>query len=114
MLRHSTDLSDSDCDVIDPPLHVACPLGRARCLRDVVNGTFFVLRGDVPWRLLSMDLPSKSTVHNDISASCDGDLFAGIDHHLVMLNRGRVERDASTLAAVVDDQSVRSAESSGP
>ena len=79
-----------------------------------MNGIFFVLRGGVPWRLLPKDLPPKSTVYGSFSAWRDGGLFASINHHLVMLDRERVGREASPSAAGLDSQSVTTTESGGP
>ena len=103
-LRYSTDLTDAEWTVIEPLLPCANLLGRPRLwsLREIVNGIFFVLRGGVPWRLLPKDLPPKSTVYGYFSAWRDSGLFAGINHHLVMLDRERVGRDASPTAAVLD------------
>ena len=90
--------------------------GRPRLwsLREIVNGIFYVLRGGVAWRLLPKDLPPKSTVYGYFSAWRDDGLFAGINHHLVMLDRERAGRDASPTAAVLDSQSVKTTESGGP
>ena len=71
-------------------------------MREIVNGTFHVLRGGIAWRLLPKDLPPKSTVYGPFSAWRDSGLFAGIDCHLVMLDRERVGREASPSAAVLD------------
>ena len=115
-LRYSTDLTDAEWAVLEPLLPSANPLGRPRLwsLRDIVNGIFFVLRGGVPWRLLPKDLPPKSTVYGYFSTWRDDGLFAGINHHLVMLDRERAGRDASPTAAVLDSQSVKTTESGGP
>ena len=103
-LRHSTDLTDTDWNVIAPLLPAACPLGRPWLwwLREIVNGIFYVLRGGVPWRLLPKDLPPKSTVYGCFRAWRDSGLFASLNHHLVMLDRERVGRYASPSAAVLD------------
>ena len=103
-LRYSTDLTDAEWAVLEPLLPSANPLGRPRLwsLRDIVIGIFFVLRGGVRWRLLPKDLPPKSTVYGYFSTWRDNGLFAGINHHLVMLDRERAGRDASPTAAVLD------------
>ena len=115
-LRYSTNLTDAEWAVIEPLLPSANRLGRPRLwsLREIVNGIFFMLRGGVPWRLLPKDLPPKSTVYSYFSAWRDDGLFAGINHHLVMLDRKRAGRDASPTAAVLDSQSVKTTESGGP
>ena len=41
-------------------------------------------------------------------------LFEALNHHLVMLDRERVGREASPSAAVIDSQSVKTAEAGGP
>lgn len=103
-LRYSTDLTDAEGDVIASLLPTNCRLGRPRLwsMREIVNGIFYVLRGDVPWRLLPKDLPPKSTVYGYFSVWRDSGLFAGINHHLVMRDRERVGREASPSAAVLD------------
>ena len=70
-LRYSTDLTNTEWDVIAPLLPTTCPLGRSRLwsLRDIVNGILYVLRGGVPWRLLPKDLPPKSTVYGYFRAA---------------------------------------------
>ena len=83
-------------------------------MREIVNGIFYALRGGVPWRLLPKDLPSKSTVYGCFSVWRDSGLFAGLNHHLVMLDREHVGREASPSAAAMDRQSVKTTESGGP
>lgn len=41
-------------------------------------------------------------------------LFEAINHHLVMIDRERAEREASPTAAVIDRQSVKTVEAGGP
>ena len=115
-LRYSTDLTDAEWSVIEALLPPACRLGRPRLwsMREIVNGIFYVMRGGIAWRLLPKDLPPKSTVYGYFSAWRDSGLFAGINHHLVMLDREQAGREASPSAAVLDSQSVKTTESGGP
>ncbi len=106
-LRYSTDLTDAEWGVIETAVcRPACRLGRPRLwsMREIVNGIFYVMRGGIAWRLLPKDLPPKSTVYGYFSAWRDSGLFAGINHHLVMLDREQAGRDASPSAAVLDSQ----------
>ncbi len=115
-LRYSTDLTDAEWSVVEPLLPPACRLVRPRLwsMREILNGIFYVMRGGIAWRLLPKDLPPKSTVYGYFSAWRDSGLFAGINHHLVMLDREQAGRDASPSAAVLDSQSVKTTESGGP
>ena len=56
----------------------------------------------------------KSTIYRWFAAWRDAGLFAAINHALVMADRERAGRAASPTAAVMDSQSVKTAESGGP
>src|SRR5215218_3177196 len=57
-LRYETDLTDAEWALIEPWMPEPCKRGRPRewPLREVMNATFYVLRGGVAWRLLPTDL----------------------------------------------------------
>lgn len=82
--------------------------------RDILNAIFYLLRGGIGWRLLPTDMPPKSTAFGWFSHWRDDGLFARLNHSLVMANRERAGRDASSTAAVLDSQSVKTTESGGP
>ena len=114
-LRYETDLTDAEWALIEPLIRRARPRGRPRtCLREVVNAIFHVLRGGVTWRLLSRDLPPRTTVYRWFALWRDTGVFETINHLLVMADRERVGREASPRAAVIDSQSVKTTESGGP
>lgn len=83
-------------------------------MRTIANGVFYVLRGGIAWRLLPKDLPPKSAVYGYFGAWRDSGLFAGINHHLVMLDRAPAGRDALPCASVLDSQNIKTTESGGP
>jgi transposase len=83
-------------------------------VREVMNGVMYVLSTGCQWRALPKDLPPKSTVHDYfILWSCDGTLDR-IHHALYVACREQAEREASPTAAIIDSQSVKSAEKGGP
>ena len=83
-------------------------------MREVLNAIFYVLRGGVAWRLLPNDLPPRTTVYRWFGLWRDTGVFETINHLLVMADRERVGRAASTSAVVLDSQSVKTTESGGP
>src|ERR1700730_17763830 len=115
-LRYETDLTDAEWAVIEPLMPRPAPCGRPplRTTRDVLTAIFYVLRGGISWRLIPKDLPPRSTTFGYFSRWRDTGLFGRINHHLVMLDRERVGREASPSAAVLDSQTVTTMESGGP
>jgi transposase len=78
-----------------------------------MNGVMYVLSTGCQWRALPKDLPPKSTVHDYLILwSCDGTLDR-IHHALYVACREQAEREASPTAAIIDSQSVKSAEKGG-
>lgn len=83
-------------------------------MREIVNAIFYVLRSGCAWRLLPKDFPPMTTVYGWFLRFRRQDVFATINHHLVMQDRQRVGREASPTAAVIDSQSVKTTEAGGP
>jgi transposase len=82
-------------------------------MRAVVNGVMYILSTGCQWRSLPKDLPPRSTVHDYLSLwAWDGTLDR-IHHALYLKCREREQRDASPTAAIIDSQSVKSAEKGG-
>jgi len=83
-------------------------------VREVMNGVMYVLSTGCQWRALPKDLPPKSTVHDYLILwSCDGTLDR-IHHALYVERRAQACREARPTAAIIDSQSVKSAEKGGP
>ena len=83
-------------------------------MREIVNAIFHVLRGGIAWRLLPKDFPPWQTVYRWFARLRDGCVFERMNHALVMADRQRAGREASTSAAIIDSQSVKTTESGGP
>jgi transposase len=79
-----------------------------------VNGLMYILSTRCQWRAIPKDLPPRSTLYDYFDLwSWDGTLDR-IHHALYMKCREAASRDASPTAAVIDSQSVKSAEKGGP
>ena len=82
-------------------------------VREVVNGLMYILSTGCQWRALPKDLPPRSTV-NDYFDRWDYDgTLDRIHHALYVQCREQAGREASPTAAIIDSQSVKSAEKGG-
>ena len=83
-------------------------------VREVMNGIMYVLSTGCQWRAIPKDLPPRSTLFDYLDLwSYDGTLDR-IHHALYVECREQGEREASPTAAIIDSQSVKSAEKGGP
>ena len=81
--------------------------------REVMNGLMYVLSTGCQWLAIPKDLPPRSTVHHYFCRwQYDGTLDR-LHHALYVLCREQAERQASPTAAIIDSQSVKSAEKGG-
>src|SRR5262245_65158552 len=78
-----------------------------------MNGIIYILSTGCQWRPIPKDLPPRSTLFDYLDLwSYDGTLDR-IHHVLYVACREQGEREASPTAAMVDSQSVKSAEKGG-
>src|SRR5436190_10381036 len=115
-LRYPSDLTDDEWALIEPLIPPARRGGNKRRVdeREVMNGIMYVLSTGCQWRAIPKDLPPRSTVHDYLDLwSYDGTLDR-IHHALYVECRERGKREASPTAAIIDSQSVKSAEKGGP
>ena len=83
-------------------------------VREVMNGIMYILSTGCQWRAIPKDLPPRSTLFDYLDLwSYDGTLDR-IHHALYVECREQGEREASPTAAIIDSQSVKSAEKGGP
>ena len=111
-----SDLTDEEWALIEPHIPPAKRGGNKRTvkLREVVNGLMYILSTGCQWRAIPKDLPPRSTLYDYFDLwSWDGTLDR-IHHALYVECRERAEREASPTAAIIDSQSVKSAEKGGP
>lgn len=96
--RYETNLTDVEWEVLSPHLPEPARQGRKPVwpMPEIVNASFYVLRGGIPWRLIPKDLPPKSTVFDYFCRWRDSGLFTRINRRFVALDRERVGRGALT------------------
>ena len=114
-LRYPSDLTDEEWSHVEPLIPPAKRGGAKRTvnLREVVNGLLYVLSIGCQWRAIPKDLPPKSTVYSYFDLwDWDGTLVR-IHHALYVKCREQAKREASPTAAIIDSQSVKSAEKGG-
>ena len=114
-LRYPSDLTDEEWSLISGLIPRAKPGGNKRTvvIREVINGLMYLLSTGCQWRYIPKDLPPKSTVNDYFSLwNYDGTLDR-IHHALYVKCRELAEREASPTAAIIDSQSVKSAEKGG-
>lgn len=115
-LRYPSDLTDEEWSQVAPLIPPARRGGNKRTVdvREVVNGLMYILGTGCQWRAIPKDLPPRSTLHDYLELwEWDGTL-ARIHHALYEKCREQVSREASPTAAIIDSQSVKSAEKGGP
>ena len=114
-LRYPSDLTDEEWALISGLIPRAKRGGNKRTVdvREVVNGLMYVLSTGCQWRYIPKDLPPKSTVNGYLSLwNYDGTMDR-IHHALYVKCRELADRQASPTAAIIDSQSVKSAEKGG-
>ena len=115
-LRYPSDVTDEEWALIGPLIPPAKRGGNKRTIdeRAVLNGVMYILSTGCQWAALPKDLPPRSTV-NDYLRRWDADRTLDRIHHALYVQcREQAGREASPTAAIIDSQSVRSAEKGGP
>ena len=114
-LRYPSDLTDEGWALIGPLIPPAKKGGNKRTVdvRAVVNGVMYILSTGCQWAALPKDLPARSTVNDYLRRWDDDRTLDRIHHALYVQCRGLAGREASPTAAIIDSQSVKSAEKGG-
>ena len=114
-LRYESDLTDEEWAEIEPQIPPAKRGGNKRSvnIREVVNGLMYVLSTGCQWRAIPKDLPPKSTVYDYFDRWRYDCTLERLHHTLYVKCREQMGREASPTAAVIDSQSVKSAEKGG-
>jgi transposase len=115
-LRYPSDVTDEEWALVAPLIPPPKPGGnkRTRDMREVVNGLMDVLSTGCQWRAIPKDLPPRSTVYDYFDRWDHDGTVQRLHHALYVKCREQASRDASPTVAIIDSQSVKSAEKGGP
>jgi transposase len=115
-LRYPSDLTNEEWDLVEPLIPPGRSGGGKRTviMREVVNGLMYILSTGCQWRAVPKDLPPKSTIYEYFDLWTYDGTLKGIHHTLYERCREQAQREASPSAAIIDSQSVKSAEKGGP
>jgi transposase len=114
-LRYPSDVTDEEWELMVPLIPPGKSGGGKRTviMREVVNGLMYVLSTGCQWRAIPKDLPPKSTVYDYFDLWTYDGTLQRIHHALYDQCREQAQREASPSAAIIDSQSVKSAEKGG-
>lgn len=109
---YPSDVTDEQWAILEPLMPPARPGGRPRTtnLREVVNALFYHAREGCTWRALPHDFPPWKTVYNYFQAWTEDDTWQRLLDRLRTQVRLGAGRAATPSAAVIDSQSVKTAE----
>ena len=111
-LGYPSDVTDEEWELMVPLIPPGKSGGGKRTviMREVVNGLMYVLSTGCQWRAIPKDLPPTSTVYDYFDLWTYDGTLQRIHHALYEQCREQAQREASPTAAIIDSQSVKSAE----
>ncbi|MDQ3694325.1 MAG: IS5 family transposase [Chloroflexota bacterium] len=112
---YPTDVTDEHWALLEPLLPPPKPGGRPRsvALREVVNALLYLVRTGCPWRSLPHDLPPWPTVWTYFRTWRNDGTLDQVHDQLRDQVRHVAGRDPHPSAAILDSQSVKTAEKRG-
>src|SRR3970282_724595 len=111
-LRYPSDLTGDEWKLVEPLIPPGKPGGGKRTvsMHEGVNGLMHVLSTGRQWRAIPKDLPPKSAIYGYFDLWTYDRPLERIHHALYEQCREQAQRDARPTAAIIDSQSVKSAE----
>jgi putative transposase len=113
---YPSDLSDAEWERLKPLLPAPKGRGRKRTvdLREIVNAILYVLRTGCQWDYLPHDLPPHDTVYGYFSQWTRDGTWSRLNDELRGQVRQAAGKDPEPSAGVIDSQSAKTTECSGP
>ena len=112
---YPTDLNDTEWKTIEQYLPEpkakgpgGCPRKHTR--RTILNGIFYIVRGGCAWRLLPADFPAWQTIYHYFRLWRKAGVWQDINNAMIKAVRQKAGREPQPSAAILDSQSVKTAE----
>lgn len=110
-VKYSSDLTDRQWQLIRPLLPVKSRLGRRPIdRRRIINAILYVVRTGCQWRMLPKEYPNWSTVYGVFWQWRNNGTWQEIHDALRAKTRKAVGKKSTPTVAIIDSQSIRSAE----
>ena len=115
-LRYASDCTDAEWALIELLIPGPSKVGRPRktCMRSVWDAIQYIATTGCQWALLPKDFPPFTTVQYYFYGLRDSGVLDLINEALVEIARRLAGREPQPTAAIIDSQSVKTAESGGP
>jgi transposase len=114
--RYPSDVTDAQWRLIEPVVPQPKRGGRPASVerREIINAVLYVVRNGCSWRALPHDFPTWQTVYHYFRLWRDDGTWQQLHDTLRAQVRTAAGRDVSPSAAILDAQSVKTAEKGGP
>jgi putative transposase len=112
---YPSDVTDEQWSLIESHIPPEKPGGRPRSvkMREVINGILYLNRTGCSWRMMPHDLPPWGTVHYYYRCFRRAGVWSDIHDRLREQVRLDAGKEKTPSAAIIDSQSVKTAEKGG-